>query len=99
VKTLDTYPPGAPGDFHAVLDRGIVILLWTAPEVPDIAGYRVYRAEGADGALQTLVNGLITLLSQRDETVQPGKLYRYSVRAVDTHGNEGPPAEASVEIP
>ena len=99
VKTLDTYPPGAPGDFHAVLDRGIVILLWTAPEVPDIAGYRVYRAEGTDGALQTLVKGLITLLSQRDETAQPGKLYRYSVRAVDTHGNEGPPAEASIEIP
>jgi hypothetical protein len=99
VATLDMYPPGAPGDFHAVQDRGIVILLWTAPEVPDIAGYRVYRAEGADGAFQPLVKGLIALLSQRDETVQPGKLYRYRVRAVDTHGNEGPPAEASVEIP
>ena len=99
VSTVDTYPPGAPSDLHAVLDRGIVILLWTAPEAPDIAGYHIYRAEGAEGVFQPLVKGLVTLLSQRDETVQPGKQYRYSVRAVDTHANEGPPAETSIEIP
>ncbi len=99
VSTVDTYPPGAPSDLHAVLDRGIVILLWTAPEAPDIAGYHIYRAEGAEGVFQPLVKELVTLLSQRDETVQPGKQYRYSVRAVDTHGNEGPPAETSIEIP
>ncbi len=99
VSTVDRYPPGAPGDLHAVLDRGIVILLWTAPEAPDIAGYRIYRAEGADGDFQPLAKGPVTLMSHRDETTQPGRQYRYSVRAVDTHGNEGPAAETSVEIP
>jgi hypothetical protein len=99
VSTVDKYPPGAPTGLHAVADRGIVILLWAAPEAPDIAGYRVYRADGADGAFRPLVKELVALMSQRDETVQPGKQYRYSVRAVDTHGNEGPPAETSIEIP
>jgi len=99
VSTVDKYPPAAPTDLHAVLDRGVVILLWAAPEAPDIAGYRIYRAEGADGALRLLMRELVTRLSQRDETVQSGKQYRYSVRSVDTHGNEGPPAETSIEIP
>jgi hypothetical protein len=99
VSTVDKYPPGAPAGLHAVADRGIVILLWAAPEAPDIAGYRVYRAEGMDGSFQPLVKELVAMLSQRDETVKPGKQYRYSVRAVDTHGNEGPPTETSIEIP
>lgn len=99
VSTVDKFPPGAPNDLHAVLDRGIVILLWTAPEAPDIAGYRVYRAGGTEGAPRLLGQESVAALSLRDEAVQPGTQYRYSVRAVDTHGNEGPPAEASIEIP
>jgi fibronectin type 3 domain-containing protein len=36
--------------------------------------------------------------SFRDEKVQQGKTYIYGVTAVDTHGNEGPAAEAALEV-
>jgi len=99
VKPLDKFPPGPPSDLHAVMDQGVVVLLWVAPEAPDIAGYHVYRAEGTDGVPRMLGEGLVTTLSLRDDAVRPGVRYRYSVSAIDTHGNEGPPAEASIEIP
>ena len=81
------------------MDRGVVVLLWAAPEAPDIAGYRVYRAEGTYGVPGLLGQELVTGLSLRDDSVRPGVRYRYSVSAVDTHGNEGPPAETSIEVP
>jgi hypothetical protein len=99
VTPVDKFPPGAPSDLHAVMDRGVVVLLWAAPEAPDIAGYRVYRAEGANEVPKMLGQGLVTGLSLRDDAVRPGVRYRYSVSAVDTHGNEGPPAETSIEVP
>jgi hypothetical protein len=99
VTPLDKFAPGAPSDLHAVMDRGVVVLLWAAPEAPDIAGYRVYRAEGTYGVPGLLGQELVTGLSLRDDSVRPGVRYRYSVSAVDTHGNEGPPAETSIEVP
>jgi hypothetical protein len=96
VTPRDTFPPGAPVNLNAVAEGGVVILLWSAPSATDIAGYRIYRrVEGAERVL--LEPELLNELSYRDSKVEAGRSYTYSVHAVDTHGNEGPPAETSVD--
>ncbi len=97
VLTRDTFPPGAPQNLNAVQAGQAILLLWTAPPDRDIAGYRVYRREGGEGASRLLQQG-IKELSYRDEQVQPGKKYLYRVTAVDTHGNEGPAAETEGDV-
>ena len=98
VRTLDTFPPGPPGDLSLVGERAVVILLWVAPPDTDVAGYRIYRKEAGSTEKQQLATELIETLSYRDEKAESGKRYEYSVTAVDTHGNEGTPASAEVEV-
>jgi hypothetical protein len=94
VTPRDTFPPGAPVNLNAVVESGMVILLWSAPGAADVAGYRIYRRpEG--GARALLEPELVNEFSYRDTKVEPGRRYTYSVHAVDTHGNEGPAAETS----
>jgi hypothetical protein len=94
VTPRDTFPPGAPVNLNAVVEGGVVILLWSAPGAADVAGYRIYRRpEGGERAL--LEPELVTEFSYRDTKVEPGRRYTYSVHAVDAHGNEGPAAETS----
>ncbi len=98
VATRDTFPPGAPLNLNAVVESGVVFLLWSAPPGADVAGYRIYRvAEGAPR--EQLEAELVKEPSYRDAKAQPGRKYVYSVHAIDTHGNEGPAAEAAVTIP
>ena len=99
VDTRDTFPPGPPEHLDGVAEGGIAILLWTAPEAPDIAGYRVYRKGEGRSERELLNTELIRGQSFRDERVEAGATYDYSVAAVDTHGNEGAPATIRLEIP
>jgi hypothetical protein len=99
VQTRDTFAPGPPGELSLVEEKPVVILLWVAPPESDVAGYRIYRREAGAQEKQQLGNELIETLSYRDEKAESGKKYEYSVTAVDTHGNEGPPASASIEVP
>ena len=98
VQTRDTFAPGPPGELSLVGEKGVVILLWVAPPESDVAGYRIYRRETGAAEKQQLASELIATLSYRDEKAESGKKYEYSVTAVDTHGNEGPPASAEVEV-
>jgi len=98
VPAQDTFPPGPPGDLHAVAEGGIVILFWTAPPQNDVAGYRIYRREPDASEWASLDAELVTTLSYRDEKPGAGKKYEYRVTAVDTHGNESHPATVSVEL-
>ena len=98
VVTRDTFPPGPPANLNAIVESGVVFLLWSAPPQKDVAGYRVYRSsQGGQG--QLLETELVRELSYRDTKAAPAHTYAYSVRAVDTHGNEGPPAETSIGLP
>ncbi len=99
VATRDVFPPGPPRYLNAVVEKGTAVLLWSAPEDRDVSGYRIYRQEKGGPDRVLLQSGLIVDLSYRDNKVQPGKVYEYSVTAVDTHGNEGSPAQSTVEIP
>ena len=98
VAARDTFPPEAPANLNAVVESGIVFLLWSAPAQNDVAGYRVYRTHEA-GAREQLETELVKEPSYRDTKAQPGRKYAYSVHAVDTHGNEGPGAETAIGIP
>ena len=99
VTPRDTFPPGAPQNANAVVDGNTVVLMWVPAAGNDVAGYRVYRMEQGSAGWTVLQKALVTTLSYRDATVQLGKTYVYRVTAIDTHGNEGPPAEAMVELP
>jgi hypothetical protein len=98
VTPRDTFPPGAPKNLNAVFEGGAVILLWTAPPDGDVAGYRVYRRDNGAVEKNLLQKGLVTTLSYRDVTAQPGRKYEYNVTAVDTHNNESETASAAVDL-
>jgi hypothetical protein len=95
VTPRDTFPPGPPANLNVVPEAGVLILLWSAPPDDDVAGYRIYRRSEASPAGVLLEPELIRELSYRDQKVQSGTTYTYSVRAVDVHGNEGPAAEST----
>lgn len=99
VETRDTFPPGPPEHLDGVVEGGIAILLWTAPEAPDLAGYRVYRQREGSPQRELLNKELIRGQSFRDEHVAADATYDYGVAAVDTHGNEGAPATIRLEMP
>lgn len=106
IDYVDRFPPGAPSLLTAeVVQTGtaapVIRLRWSSPIDPDVAGYRVYRADG-DGpsVLRGQVSGSDT--SWEDTQVAPAVRYHYAVTALD---NGAPPNEsekseaADVEIP
>jgi hypothetical protein len=103
VFTKDVYPPGQPVGLQAVFSsvgqKPFVDLTWAPNSESDVAGYNVFRRTGA-GEWQKLNPKAIQVPSFRDDTVQPGTSYQYSVTAVDLRGNESPrSAPTSEEVP
>jgi hypothetical protein len=98
VAPRDTFPPGAPQNLNAVAAGPAVLLLWVPPPERDVAGYRIYRRMEGETTALLLQQELVKSPSYRDVKAQPGKSYVYRVTAIDTHGNEGPAAEAAVEV-
>jgi len=108
VTPKDTFPPTAPQGIVAAIQPGTtpgsvaVELSWSINVEPDLAGYRVYRSEqegarGARGAL--LTPELLPSPAYRDNSVQSGQRYWYTVTAVDRSGNESAPSLAvAVEV-
>jgi hypothetical protein len=94
----DTFPPGVPGNLNAVAESGAVILLWMPPSDSDVAGYKVYRSDSVSKVKNLLAAELIKTFSYRDLTARPGRIYEYSVTAVDKHDNESAAASAAVDM-
>lgn len=106
VTPKDIFPPAAP--------QGLVIIFvpatadlpahlelsWSISAETDLTGYDIYRkGQGDDTALKLNPRPLPTP-SYRDMTIQPGRSYSYTVRAVDRAGNESPASEpASADVP
>jgi hypothetical protein len=101
--TRDVYPPAEPTGLQAVFSsvgqKPFVDLTWAPNMDSDLAGYNVFRS--LDGGAPVKLNKQpVTVPSFRDETVVPGKIYRYSVSAVDLRGNESSPSgEATETVP
>ncbi|RBY94391.1 hypothetical protein DQ244_03475 [Blastococcus sp. TBT05-19] len=80
VTPTDLTPPAAPTGLVAVRGDGEVTLSWTANAEPDLAGYRLLR----DGTVIATLPGATTYL---DSGLTNDTTYRYTLVAVDTHGN------------
>lgn len=95
IITRDVFPPAPPAGFTAVSDGDKVLLIWGPSPSTDVAGYRILRSDKG-GAPRSLHSGLISALSYRDSGAE--KTSRYSVIAVDGHGNESPAVETGVDF-
>lgn len=100
VTPKDTFPPAAPQGIVAAIQPGTtpgsvaVELSWSINVESDLAGYRLYRSEqeGARGAL--LTPQLLPSPAYRDNSVESGQRYWYTITAVDRSGNESAPSLA-----
>ncbi|MGH9698383.1 MAG: fibronectin type III domain-containing protein [Candidatus Acidiferrales bacterium] len=94
VKPRDTFPPSVPQGLIVTMapEQGQtpahLELSWAINSETDIAGYNVYRSE-QEGTAGTRLNTEVLLTPAfRDMNAVPGRLYFYSVTAVDRTGNE-----------
>jgi hypothetical protein len=104
VVAHDVFPPAAPSGLQAVFSgpgqKPFIDLVWTPNSEPDLAGYNVYRREEGGGEAVKLNSELIKSPAFRDNQVDSGHQYAYSVSAVDVRGNESPrSAEATESVP
>ena len=106
VTRLDTFPPSPPEGLIAALipaqdsTPANIDLSWSISPDNDIAGYNIYRSEGAGAARLKLNDALLLTPAFRDMNVLPGRHYLYTVTAVNRAGNESPEsAPASANLP
>lgn len=90
VAARDTFAPQSPAGLIVVPGVGSVELTWNRNAEPDLAGYRVYRAE-AGGDFKLLADA-VTAPAYSDRQATAGVSYRYRVTAMDRTGNEGQPS-------
>lgn len=94
----DVYPPAAPARLDALTEAKLVRLVWDPSVSADVVGYLVYRTvDQAPSA--PLTEKPVTDTFFTDENVPEGKRSRYTVRAVDGHGNLSPPSPEAVAEP
>ena len=96
----DVFPPAVPSGLQAVFSgpgqEPFIDLIWAPVTDADLAGYNVYRHE--EGAAAMKLNAAPEATPGfRDTEVVPGKIYFYSVSAVDQRGNESARSEETSE--
>ena len=92
VTAEDVFPPAPPRELRAVPTESSVELSWRPNAERDLAGYRVYKAEGTEDP-QPTSDELLTTPSSTDKAIDRGREYRYAVSAVDQKGNESAVSE------
>ena len=105
VSPRDTFPPAAPQNLVAAAlpgaapDSVLVDLSWSINLETDLAGYHVYRSEQQDTRGVLVTPDLLLAPAYRDNSVESGHHYWYSVTAVDRAGNESAASSvADVEV-
>ena len=84
VTFVDTFPPAAPAGLVAVGSDGSVGLIWQPNDEDDLAGYLVLRGLSPGETLQPLTPAPVPENNYTDVSAEPGVLYVYGVRAVDS---------------
>jgi len=90
----DRFPPAVPASVSAIASTGSIEVAWEQNAEPDLAGYRIYRAEGAGEFVK--IGDTQQAPNYSDRQIHPGVRYRYAVSSVDKVGNESaqsPPTE------
>lgn len=101
--TLDKTPPAVPGNPAATFTGPgtAITVTWTKPTDTDFSHARIYRST-TSGELGTLVYDNVTTTSKLDSGLTNSVTYYYTVRSVDTLGNESVntiQADALVSVP
>jgi hypothetical protein len=98
----DVFPPAVPSGLQAVFSsvgqKPFIDLTWAPDTESDLAGYIVYRRSGSS-SFAVVSAGPVKAPAWRDNDVQLGKTYYYTVAAVDVRGNQSAqsaPAEETV---
>jgi hypothetical protein len=91
ITPKDIFPPAVPAGVTASAANNAIELAWVRNTEPDFRGYNVFRAEG-NSPFENIAM-LIDVPLYRDAKVEPGKMYRYEVSAVDLLGNESERSE------
>jgi hypothetical protein len=86
VLVEDKTPPAVPSGLEITQGDKGAFLTWEANAETDLAGYHVYRSDGADTGFKTPGERLIQTNSFFDPSYRSGLLY--AVSAVDEFGNE-----------
>ena len=99
----DIFPPAVPGGLQAVYSgpgqQAFIDLIWAPVADVDLEGYNVYRHEEGAAAIK-LNSEPVKTPAFRDAQVVAGRIYFYSVSAVDQRGNESVRSEeASERVP
>jgi hypothetical protein len=92
----DLIPPPVPASLTPLIETKAVRLIWPAVEAADLAGYKIYRAEGVGHGANIRDIGTIPIDGGKifpdpgylDASVDLGIAYRYAVTAIDKSGNE-----------
>ncbi len=96
----DVFPPAAPAGVQAVYSgigqKPFIDLTWAPNLDADLAGYNVYRRESG-GTPQKVNAELVKTPAFRDNNVEPGHEYFYSLTSVDQRGNESQRSEETSE--
>lgn len=87
VTFKDLTPPPAPATLTALVEVKNVRLIWDPVNVPDLAGYFVYRYERGQ-RIKFQTGAPIPATHFGDSSPDPGITYTYAVTAVDKNGNE-----------
>ena len=95
---LDSEPPGPIDDLTATLyGTSTVHLRWSKP-TGDVSKYNVYRSTSDLGLITKIGTTYSTIYN--DQQIVEGNGYSYTVRPVDSTGNEGPSSNvAEVNVP
>ncbi len=100
VDVHDVFPPAVPTGLQAVFSgvgqKPFMDLTWAPNLEQDLAGYNVYRHEAGTEA-QKINADVVKTPAFRDDKVEAGHQYFYSVAAVDERGNESRRSEEASE--
>lgn len=87
IAAPDTTPPSAPTAVTGSADRSTATLSWTNPTEADFASVTIYRSTVA-GTLGGVATSGNTSTSFTDTNLTTQTTYSYTVRALDSSGNE-----------
>ncbi len=86
-QIMDFDPPSTPQNFRGIAYSGRVDLEWSA-STGEPKTYKVFRTAGLSGEATLVATVIAPDTSFSDTTVPNGDIYRYTVLAKDTAGNE-----------
>jgi fibronectin type 3 domain-containing protein len=100
VIATDIFPPAVPSGLQAVASgvgqKPFIDLTWAPVTDADLAGYNIYRHEQGEQPVK-INTDLVKAPAFRDNAVELGRTYIYSVSAVDLRNNESARSEEASE--